>query len=150
MQLHVQNFGGGDIGGVDDGLGPVLASTNQAGPLRWQSDKATLPPVEARVNTVLEVARCRNDRLLLFLGEHPGSPSLLNLVRAQVVLPMLLMLSLLQQHSCQSIAILSLRIDIRAPQQVSELPDLSRYTFFNIFTFVSDGLKVILEVEFAV
>lgn len=58
VQLHIQNFGGGDIRRVDDGLGSVLASTNQAGPLRWQSDKAALPPVKACVHAVLEIARC--------------------------------------------------------------------------------------------
>lgn len=63
------------MGGVHDGLGPVLAGADEAGPLRGQAHKAALPPVEARVHPVLEVAGRRDDGLLLLLGKHPGAPS---------------------------------------------------------------------------
>lgn len=77
VQLHVKDLSGGDVGGVNDGLGPVLPhSAYEAGPLRGQPHKTALPAVEPRVHTVLKVAGRRDDRLLLFPRKHPAAAAL--------------------------------------------------------------------------
>lgn len=73
--FEVQDFGWGDLGGIDQGQRSVggledLIVAHDGGPLEGQTHIATFPFIEPGVDTVLEVARERNLRLFLLFGEH--------------------------------------------------------------------------------